>query len=188
MKQISLPSQVLFEIASSILIKSINNVFLSKKELAVSLNTTTKTVERARIRFTYKNGKNIYNIKDVLDIIENNYTGKNVSNSSDASNIKGLLRDYTQELIKIIMIDNPNININLPERWIFQDYLIKIGISSRKLYYLRKTKRLAFSFLPSSRFYYKISDIIDCIKDIKNNDIEYLVKNSLFYQYIGDNS
>lgn len=171
------------EIASSALIKAKVNVLLTKKELASCLHITTRTVDRTGFNFTNINGQNMYNIKDVLDILDQNYTGKSVSNSLASQHIIDLLHDYTQILIKIIKTDNPNLKLNFPERWIFQDYLTDLNISKRTLYYLRKTKRLAYATLSSSRFYFKITDIIDCFKELKKDDVDYLIKKSLFNQY-----
>lgn len=185
MNKINLPPHVLNEIASTALTKAKVNVFLSKKETASALQITTRTVDRIGFNFTYINGQNMYNIKDILAILDKNYTDKGFSKSKVCPHVTDLLHDYTQILIKIIMIDNPQINLNSSERWIFQNYLIKLNISGRKLYHLRKTRKLAFSTLSSNQFYYKITDIIDCFKELKKDDIDYLVKNSLFYLYLG---
>lgn len=186
MKKKKFSPHVLNEIASTVLtkVKASVCIFLTKKELSSMLQVTTKTIERAGIKHTYSNGKCIYNTKEIFTILENNYTGRSSLSSAIRSSVEEFLIDYTQSLMRIIMIDNPDININSPERWICQDYLIKIGISARKLYFLRKTKKIAYSTFTNSRFYYKIGDIIECFKDIKKSEIEFLIKNSLFYQYI----
>lgn len=82
------------------------------------LQVTTKTIERAGIKHTYSNGKCIYNTKEIFTILENNYTGRSTLSSAIRSSVEEFLIDYTQSLMRIIMIDNPDININSPERWI----------------------------------------------------------------------
>lgn len=184
MKDFNLPHEMIDEIASIMLNKAKYNIYLSKEELAYELRMSKKSVERIdELEFTCSNGKNSYNINDILKILDNNYTGKNNLKSMINQRVKELLQIYTNCLIKKIILNNPSLNLKSPDYWILQEHLIHLGISERKLRSLRKTGKLHYSIL-LSHYYYKLTDIHDCFTDLMNDNIDTLIKNSLFYKLI----